>query len=80
MSEHFLTGKTYGVLHARHKGAVNTLWADGHVTSEMTPAGPHFAAYTSTRNPYMAKVFSHKGGGKYNSISDVDPNNNWDRF
>ncbi len=71
----FTTGKTYGVLHARHNGVVNTLWIDGHVSPEKTPVNAGFTAYSSSYNPYMASVFAY-GAKSYIR----DPKNHWDRY
>jgi len=75
MLGYFTTGKTYGVLHARHNGAVNTLWCDGHVSKEVTKAGKDETSYTTSKNPYVDSIFK-KGESKY--VGDAE--NKWDRY
>jgi prepilin-type processing-associated H-X9-DG protein/prepilin-type N-terminal cleavage/methylation domain-containing protein len=74
MLGYFTTGNTYGVLHARHAGAVNVLWCDGHVSGEKTHVGGVETSYTTSYNPYRDTIF-RKGEKTYNGDSD----NKWDR-
>ena len=73
MLGYFTTGSGYGILHARHNGAVNVLWCDGHVTSEVTRVGADETAYTAANSPYTNSIFI-KGEKKYNGDAD----NKWD--
>ena len=74
MLGYFTTGSGYGCLHARHAGAVNVLWCDGHVTGEKTPVAGVYRNYTASYNPYQNTIF-RKGQKTYNG----DPENKWDR-
>ena len=44
----------WGLLSARHGGAVNVGYADGHVESVATGAAGDWKSYTATNNPYKA--------------------------
>lgn len=70
---HFFAGS--GRLSARHNSSVNTLWADGHVTSENTPARGSDETYSDGNNPYLASVFANgrDSSAKVNNWRPFDP-------
>ena len=67
----FDTNSTLGCLDARHSGAVNVFWCDGHVSSQKVNIGGDRRTYSSSNNPYLSAPFTR-------GSTDGDINNHFD--
>ena len=59
-----------GLIDARHRGAVNVLWIDGHATAQKSVVN-HPRPYSASANPYLGGVFM-------NGTTPGDVNNHFD--
>ena len=73
----YLLADNYSILeghpHARHGGAVNVLWVDGHASSEPLGCGAEKSSYDATNNAYQYDPFR-------NGNTVGDPLNYFDRY